>query len=122
MTMPSWPSNIPFKALLNRQTLDRSDTPVLESEFEYGNVELRRVSAARIRLVSISMAMTQGEFATFETFVRDDLISGTKSFSYQMDSFHGDRPNVICQLVRGGYTAARSGTSVNVSFQLRVYG
>lgn len=119
-----WPSALPQTPLAASQSTDRLTTPAIETEFEYGNIELRQVSSARIRLVSVEFMMTAGEYAIFETFVINDLHGGTMSMQFPLDDYSGSRAHRIAQIVEGGagVKVTRRGAHMLVSFQIRVYG
>lgn len=124
MSLPLWPASLPQTPLAGSQSTDRLTTPAIETEFESGNVELRQVSRARVRLVSVEFMMSASEYALFEAFVIDDLAGGTAVMQFPLDDYSGARANRPAQIVKGGagVKVNRRGAHMLVAFQLRIYG
>ena len=124
MSVASWPASIPSLPLVGSQTLAGLDAPGIETQFESGNVELRQTTRGRVRRISQKILLTSAQFALFQTFVMVTLARGTQRFTLSLDEFSGPRVQRQCQFVggAGGISAARRGTAIEVSFQLRVLG
>lgn len=89
-----WPATVPHKP--DDDSLKGTGfRPPLATEFDDGNQRRRRSSTKNIARVEMTIDMSNAQFLTFKSWVRDTLVDGTLPFS--MPVFTGvDYQDRVC--------------------------
>lgn len=124
MSLPQWPSSLPASPLVGSQALTALGRAPIETEFEYGNIEMRARSPLRVVPMTQTLLLSTAQFGVFQDFVEHTLASATQRFFYHFDDFAGGRVTRPC-LFRGGLagiSATKRGAAfVEVNMQLMVF-
>lgn len=124
MSLPVWPSSLPALPLVGTQSFEAMGEAPIETEFQYGNIEMRARSPLRIVQMTQSLVLSTAQFAMFRSFVETTLASATQRFTYYFDDFEGNRIARACLFRRGlaGISARKRGAAfVEVRLQLMVF-
>jgi len=113
MTTPTWPTTLPQLMDQDDLTIATGDAPVVSMQTESGD-EMRRPRSGHLEEeVGATFRMTDSQFATFQTFVRDTLAKGTRRFHYTDPQVGA---SVLMRFAgRGGWSAKRVGTIWHVA-------
>lgn len=124
MSLPVWPSSLPSAPLVGTQTFEALGTRPIETEFQYGNIEMRARSPLRVAPMSLSLHLSTAQFSVFRNFIEITLSAATQRFTYYFDDFEGRRLARTC-LFRGGLAGIsaqkRGAAFVEVRLQLMVF-
>lgn len=124
MSTPAWPASLPALPLVGTQRFEALGAAPIETEFQYGNIELRARSPLRIVPMTQSLVFSTAQFAIFRNFVETTLASATQRFTYYFDDFEGHRIARTCLFRKGlaGISAQKRGAAfVEVRLQLMVF-
>lgn len=81
----TWPTGVPYKALINSVQSDSPFRKPYRTTFEDGNQRARRSTTKNIATVSFTLVpFTKAQFKTFARWVRDDLVDGTLPFTMKV--------------------------------------
>ncbi|MEE4012095.1 hypothetical protein V1T76_08550 [Roseibium sp. FZY0029] len=120
MPLPSWPAGVPESPVRGSYRMPQPFNQNDITEFEAGNSRDRPRGTVQYRIVEQSIRMTQSEFETFETFVRDDLAKGSLRFT--MNVWNGYAMAAVTVKLSGSdkFTVAPKGRALLVSMRLEV--
>lgn len=124
MSTPAWPSSLPALPLVGTQRFEALGAAPIETEFQYGNVELRARSPLRTVPMTQSLVFSTAQFAIFRNFVVTTLASATQRFTYYFDDFEGHLIARTCLFRKGlaGISVQKRGAAfVEVRLQLMVF-
>jgi len=123
MTVPTWPSGVPYESLKDGFSIQPWSANAITTQMEGGNTRSRRRPGDNVATVKQSVQMSLAELETFKTWFASTIGGGAGRFS--MNVWTGSEyENKVCQFdlsqpISYDYLTTEV---VNVTMQLRVYG
>lgn len=120
--MDTWPITLPQIALLEGWRLAQPHRPKIVTEMEDGPARMRKRTTAAWSQMPLAFLMTNAQFTTFHTFVRDNLEDGAVRFlmpvwaPWRLNGL----PARTVYLEGGDYSAERAGFHMRVTMTLNV--
>lgn len=81
MVLPVWPASLPVVPLRDGTGPVNLYDPPIETEMEDGPRRMRRRSTTTWATINVRFKLTNAQFATFQTFLRDTLDHGASKFT-----------------------------------------
>lgn len=78
--METWPESVPYVPLARTLQVDPFEEPYI-TEFEDGPLRSRPRGSMSIATLRFTIRMSNAEFDMFKTWVKTDLVKGTRRFS-----------------------------------------
>ncbi|CTQ53538.1 hypothetical protein LP7551_02062 [Roseibium album] len=120
MPIPSWPGGVPDAPQRGSYRISKPFNAPDITEFEAGNSRDRPRGTVQYRTVEQTIRMSQAEYALFDTFVQDDLVTGTLRFSMNVWNGYQLEAKTVKLLGADKFTVTPRGRALLVSLKLEV--
>jgi len=121
MSLPTWPSDVPYRSLPDGWGAKPYRTP-LETDMDGGNVRVRRRPGDGLGTMSWKVELTAAQMASFRSFVETTLRFGTARFSMPVTLDGSTYETRTVQIVGGSLQYSTPGGGVAaVQMDLRVF-
>ncbi len=80
MTIPAWPSDLPYQSQVSDFSDDQLDNPVLSTDMNAGNTRQRRKYTLRISMQKLGIVLTAAQTLEFQAF-HQSIGSGAARFT-----------------------------------------
>jgi hypothetical protein len=121
MTIAAWPAGLTYAPLVDAVSVAQPHPAASITQYEDGPARMRRRSYTRIQKLAYAIALKAAEYATFRSFVADDLDDGTAQFTMTVLLPEAGWATRRVYLEGGQYTARRHGSGWLVAFTLNVF-
>lgn len=119
MTIPAWPTGVPYCPIMDSVQIAQTSEPPLRTEMNAGTTRARRKYSLRIARVGFSLRMTNAQLATWRTFHDTTLGDGSARFTMPI-LFAGASVTKTVQIVEPPSYSRLGGGFTRVNLSLHV--